>query len=300
MDLISQLLYTFHLNARVSVRAQFCGRWNLDHETTGQASFHLVASGQCWLHRYDGGEPMALGAGDLLILPRDAPHVLSDSAVRGDAPPPEFLPLDDEREDGAGVVCGHFRFEQGGSNPLLDALPDYLLIHTSTAVGGSALRGIAELLVDEARSGAPGFEAVVDRLSDALFIKALRWYLDNNRDQPGLAAAVSDPAIHHALQLIHDSPQTAWTVALLARAVAMSRTAFVARFGALMGEPPMTYVNRWRMLLAYRWLREGETVAAVAEHCGYATEAGFSKAFTRHYGLGPGAVRRAHRAAVTA
>jgi AraC-like DNA-binding protein len=295
MDLISSLLTTFHLNARVTIRARFCGRWSLEHPHTGQASFHLVTTGQCWLHARDREDAICLRAGDLLILPRDAPHKLSDSACRSTAPRPEFLPLSDDRGDGTGVVCGHFLFDRGTPNPLLNALPDYLLIPTQSSGAGEALRQIIRLLVTESKSEAPGFEALVDRLSDALFIQALRWYLANHREKRGLAAALADPSIHRALQLIHDRPHDAWSVSNLARAVAMSRSGFIGRFRTLMGEPPKSYLNRWRMQLAYRWLSEGGTVVEVSERCGYSTEAGFSKAFKRHYGLGPGAVRRTAR-----
>ena len=78
MDLISSLLQTFHLNSSIFKRAKFCGKWNMDASGSGQAVFHIVAGGQCWLHRPDADSPTPLYPGDLLILPRDAAHELSD------------------------------------------------------------------------------------------------------------------------------------------------------------------------------------------------------------------------------
>lgn len=295
MDLVSHLLNTFHLNASVSVRARFCGQWRLEHPYTGQASFHLVVAGQCWLHQLDGDRSTQLTAGDLLILPRDAPHRLSDAKALSTDRPPEFLALSTVREEDTGIVCGRFEFDHRAPNPLLDALPDYLLIHTRSSETGHLIRQLVDLLVAEAKNEAPGFEAILDRLADTLFIHALREYLSQHRDRQGLAAAVADSRIHRALHLIHEHPEARWTVLQLARHVAMSRSAFVQRFTLLMGEAPMTYVTRWRMHLAYRWLSNREAVATVADYCGYATEAGFSKAFKRVYGVGPGAIRRSSR-----
>mgnify|MGYP003704716441 CR=1 FL=1 len=109
----------------------------------------------------------------------------------------------------------------------------------------------------------------------------------------GWLRALSDPQIGRALALIHERPGDPWTVESLAEAVAMSRSAFAARFSELVEEPPLTYLTRWRMQRASRLLRAGgDTVAAVAAKVGYDAEAAFSKAFKRWMGLAPGAFRR--------
>jgi AraC-like DNA-binding protein len=293
MDLISNLLRTFHLNSNVFKHARFCGQWSLDTTGSGYAGFHLVADGQCWLHRPDGTEPMLLRSGDLLILPRDAPHVLSDSPVAHPGAAADMRPLGDRSVAGTDIVCGFFQFDDDVANPLLDVLPDYLVIH-SDAPGTGAMRRIVELLVSEAAEATPGVDAVLDRLSDALFIQAIRAYL-RTATGTGLAAALADPAVHAALRLMHESPGRDWTMAALARDVAVSRSSFAQRFAAALGEPPMAYLARWRMTLARRLLREWMTVAEVAERCGYESEAGFAKAFKRVTGTGPGAVRQAGR-----
>lgn len=290
MDLISSLLRTFHLNSNVFKHARFCGQWSLDTTGSGYAGFHLVAEGQCWLHRADGTEPTPLRTGDLLILPRDAPHVLSDSPAKLSGPAKDVRPLGDRSAEGTDIVCGFFQFDDDAANPLLDALPDYLVIH-SDAPGTEAMRCIVALLVSEAAEGAPGVAAVLDRLSDALFIQALRAFLRTDTES-GLGAALADPAIHAALRLMHESPGRDWTLVALAKEVAVSRSSFAQRFVAALGEPPMAYLARWRMTLARRLLRDGMTVSEVAERCGYDSEAGFAKAFKRVTGVGPGAARR--------
>lgn len=289
MDAISAILDAFHLNASVLERARFCGHWALAHRGGGQASFHLVIDGRCWLDRLDGTGPLALDAGDLLILPRDAPHRLGPARGIGPERAPERRPLGNAG-DGPGLVCGYFGFDAGLHNPILDALPDDLLIRAGA--GEPALRQLVGLIAAEAARDNPGTGAMINRLADALFIEAVRHHLATAEAPAGLFAALADPVVGRALRALHAEPDTAWTLAGLARAAASSRSVLTERFAATLGVAPMAYLFQWRMQLARRWLREGQPVARVAERCGYTTEAGFSKAFARHFGTGPGAVRR--------
>jgi AraC-like DNA-binding protein len=146
----------------------------------------------------------------------------------------------------------------------------------------------------EAREPRLGGETVITRLADILVIQAIRsWIEQDPAAQTGWLGALRDPQIGRAISLIHRDPARAWTVASLADEVAMSRSAFAARFAELVGEPPMRYVARWRMHAAVTWLREDDaTLGELALRLGYQSEAAFSRAFKRFTGLSPGAVRR--------
>ncbi|WP_018719149.1 AraC family transcriptional regulator [Arhodomonas aquaeolei] len=292
MDLISSLLKSFHLSTTVFERSRFCGHWRVDHPGGEQASFHLIASGRCWLDRLDGSPPLGLEEGDLLILPRDAPHHLSDvAAPKRTAGEPRRADLADTEAGGTGIVCGYFVFDEGTSNPILDALPEYVLIRAAELGRSHSLRGIVALLVEEAASRRPGSEAMIDRLSDALFIQVVRHHLERHPGDSTLGAALADQAVHRALQCLHDAPERDWDLPTLANAAAVSRSTLVARFRASVGVSPMRYLKQWRLRLAHRLLRQGHSVSEACRHCGYVTEAGFSKAFKRHFGISPGAVR---------
>jgi AraC-like DNA-binding protein len=135
---------------------------------------------------------------------------------------------------------------------------------------------------------------VITRLADVLVIQAIRsWIEQDPAAQTGWLGALRDQQIGRALTLIHHDPARPWTVASLAHEVAMSRSAFAARFTELVGEPPMHYLARWRMSVALNWLKtDGAALGELALRLGYQSEAAFSRAFKRFIGVSPGAVRR--------
>ncbi|PRC53241.1 AraC family transcriptional regulator, partial [Mycobacterium sp. ITM-2017-0098] len=66
-------------------------------------------------------------------------------------------------------------------------------------------------------------------------------------------------------------------------------------FTDLVGEPPLTYLTRWRMTLAADLLVEqrAATMAEIARAVGYPDPFGFSAAFKRVRGVTPSDFRRA-------
>jgi AraC-like DNA-binding protein len=147
----------------------------------------------------------------------------------------------------------------------------------------------------EASELRPGGEAVITRLGDILVVQAIRaWIETDPAAQMGWLGALRDGQIGRCISLIHHDPARDWTVASLADELAMSRSAFAARFSELVGEPPMQYVTRWRMQFAVNSLKQqnGATAAALAERLGYRSEAAFARAFKRVIGAPPGAIKR--------
>jgi AraC-like DNA-binding protein len=131
-------------------------------------------------------------------------------------------------------------------------------------------------------------------LSELLFVEAMRRYSESlPPGGKGWLAGVRDAQIGRALALLHGEPGRAWTVDELAREVALSRSVLADRFAALVGEPPIQYLMRWRLAVAAQTLRGGtDAIARVAERSGYESEAAFSRAFKREFGTPPAAWRR--------
>ena len=197
------------------------------------------------------------------------------------------------------LVHGGFSFGAAPPNVLLESLPAILHAPAGSPRMSPQLAVAAQLILSESAAPGPGSNMLSARLAEILLIHALRARVtaretDDDR-RPGLCA-LADPAIGAAMRLIHARPAEDWTVERLAREVAMSRSAFAARFTELVGLPPLQYLTQWRMTEAARRLREAdESVAAVAEEVGYANAAAFMKAFTRVHGVGPGSYRRNNR-----
>ncbi len=283
---LQSLLAAYQLQARLTDRLTLCGSWNQPEPLAPHAWFHLVESGVCYIRAACLKEPVRLAAGDLIVFPEGASHHLC-SAERPEA------------DTGGGacvLLCGEFRFGGTLVAPLLACLP--ACIHLSAASGEGSLAGLATMLRAEAANERFGSRAVMNKLSDALFVIALRHHIQHSPGDHGLLAALTDPRIAPALALIHARPGDSWTVEALAGHVHLSRAAFAQRFTDLLGEPPMRYLTRWRMTEAARLLRDPRaSVSRIAADLGFETEAAFRRAFKRVHGTGPGALRRASRAA---
>ena len=189
------------------------------------------------------------------------------------------------------------RFDHPAARNLVEILPPLLHIEASASPQGDWMQSTLRLMAVEARELRPGGEAVITRLGDILVIQAIRsWIETDPAARSGWLGALQDPQIGRALSLIHRDPARDWTVASLADELAMSRSAFAARFTELVDEPAMQYVTRYRMNVALNALKEeGATVGELAGRLGYRSEAAFARAFKRVIGAPPGALEARRR-----
>jgi len=282
--------------------------------------FHVVVRGSCWA-AIAGEEPVRLHEGDIVIFPQGDHHVISSApGLRARlvdpgvffAPKPPQLPfsisVDGEGQttallDGGGsdrttIVCGFLGFDTKPFNPLLASLPRVLRIPELAGDGRSWIATFMRSLVEESNRKRPGGEAVLERMSEMLFVEVLRHYADElPQDQTGWLAGMRDPGVGRALALMHARPAEDWTLERLGDEAAISRSTLHERFVHFIGRPPMQYLAQWRMQLAAGWLRDTDAkVIDVALEVGYENEAAFARAFRRAVGESPGAWRRAHRA----
>jgi transcriptional regulator GlxA family with amidase domain len=191
-------------------------------------------------------------------------------------------------------VCAGYDYDLDVAQPLMRLLPD--VIHVpADAVAGRDVAAVVALLAGEVGARSPGSRAAVARLIDLLLISALRRW---NESQPGDApaswlTALRDPTIAQVLALLHDRPGEQWTLEALASEVHLSRATLARRFADAVGEPPLTYLARWRMHVAAHHLKHsGDTVESIARAVGYTSEYAFNRAFARHRGEPPGRYRR--------
>jgi AraC-like DNA-binding protein len=268
----------------------------------GCLSFHVVMSGRCLLE-VEGTESRELEPGDLALVPHGEGHCLSSDAGVLALSLGEICHEVCERyailrHGGGGsptnLVCGAVRFEHPAAYQLVKLLPGVIHVEASTSPQMDWMQSTLRLMAAEATEPRPGGETVITRLADILIIQAIRSWIERDpAAQSGWLLALQDKQIGRAIMLIHRDPARPWTLGLLAREVAMSRSAFAARFTRFVGEPAMRYLARWRVHLALSWLQEQDAgLLDVATRLGYRSEAAFSRAFKRFMGVSPGAIRR--------
>lgn len=272
-EVMRDLLAAYRLSATVYPEAASCGSWTLGAAAAGKAVFHLVARGACRIEPR-GRAPLELEAGDLALLPRNLRH-----SVSGAAP-------------GAGIVCGCFDFQDARGNPLLQALPDVVVVRAREPADRKRIADLGALLGAEAAASRPGGSVVLERLVELLLALAVRGHLESSEEKRGFVAMLADPRVGRALAAIHREPERDWHIGALAALAGMSRTAFVRAFSAGVGQPPMHYLAEWRMRRAAALLRDRRnSIGAVAARLGYRSEAAFRRAFKRVAGIAPGALR---------
>jgi AraC-like DNA-binding protein len=304
VDPLGEALHLLRMNGVFYCRSEFTAPWALALPTFDACMmFHVVTSGQCWLE-VDGAERCLLRPGDLALVPHGEGHQLTS----GDGAPAVKL-FDAPRElvsdryellrlGGGGapatVICGVVRFDHPAAQQVIRLLPRMIGVDAWSSPEMEWIQSTLRFMAAEARELRPGGETVITRLADILVIQAIRsWIARDPAAQTGWLGALRDKQIGRAIALVHRDPGRKWTIASLALAVGMSRSAFAARFTQLVGEPAMRYVVRWKMHAAQMWLKDDDaTLGELASRLGYESEAAFSRAFKRFVGVSPGTARR--------
>jgi AraC-like DNA-binding protein len=270
--------------------------------------YHLLVEGSALVQVKDES-PIRLGAGDVIVLPHGHAHEMRSAIGAGDKLSATMIAkvqahdLSTMRAGGGGevtrFVCGFMSCDPLLCRPILLSLPAAFKVNLRTDTSGHWLENSVLHLADEAASGHAGSEAVLAKLSEALFVETLRRYLSGLPQQEiGWLAGARDPIVGKSLVLLHSRTQHPWTIAELAREVGLSRSTLVERFTRYLSEPPMAYLIRWRLQLAARALAAtSRGVAEIAAEVGYESESAFNRAFKRQFDSPPARYRREHRTA---
>jgi AraC-like DNA-binding protein len=304
VDPLGEALHFLHMSGVFYTRSEFTAPWALDLPAFPDClMFHVVTSGHCWLE-IEGADPHLLQPGDLALVPHGEGHrLLSEPGVPAaklfDLPREQISERYEILRYGQGgaasnLICGTVRFDHPAAHQLVRLLPKLICIGAWQSPQMEWIQSTLRLMAAEAKVMRPGGETIITRLADILVIQTIRsWMAEDPLAQTGWLGALQDKQIGYAILLIQRDPARVWTVASLADEVAMSRSAFAARFKELVGESPMQYITRWRMSVALTCLKkEDVSLGELANRLGYQSDAAFSRAFKRFIGVSPGAARR--------
>ena len=304
MDVLNDIFETVQLQGNFYFRTDFSAPWATTVPPYARAArFHHVVQGRCWV-RVEGMEPLMLEAGDFILIPNGASHILADKPT--DAAPPLETVLEavgyrgeallsigsGDPQAATQLVCGHLTFGTGADHPLLRALPPF--IHITGAARGRRpwFDEVLRMLVTHVFSAHPGSIAVVTRLSEILFIEAIRSAGDEAPLLKAMIEGFSDDRVGRAIAMIHLNPAARWTVDSLAREIGMSRTRFAILFQDKIGVGPMGYLAEWRLQKAVALLTTTrKTIGEIARASGYASPAAFTRAFVERFGRSPSRMR---------
>lgn len=289
IDPLAEIVTLLRPAARFSKQVTGTAPWRIRREATGEPFYCAMLEGACRIAF--GAEPsVVLRAGDFVLAP--AMRELRIESVDAPAELPETVP----EQLGAGhfhvgdrcgpadlrMRIGHCRFGTPDAALLVSLLPDRVIVRNQPR-----LATLMQLIDEETRVQRAASELVLERLLEVLLIEAMR-SASTTTSAPGLARGLADERLAAALRAMHAAPQRAWSMAMLAREAALSRSAFFARFSRTVGLPPMEYLQTWRMALAKQLLRSRDLgIEQVAQRVGYGSASAFSVAFARQVGMPP-------------
>jgi AraC-like DNA-binding protein len=320
MDAFSQILSGVVMKGALFFNAEFSAPWGFNAPTSRELApllspdaphlliYHFLVEGS-GIVRLRNEPPIELEPGDVVVVPHGDAHEMCSAQGTASKLSAAMIAKLQTRDlsamqaGGGGVVarfvCGFMVCDPLLCRPILQSLPPAFKVNLRTDKSGQWLEHTLLHLVEEAASENAGSEAVLAKLSEALFVDTLRRYLASLPDQEvGWLAAARDPIIGKSLMLMHSRSPYPWTIAELAKEVGLSRSSLVERFTKYLSEPPMAYLIRWRLKLAARALAStSRGVAEIAEDVGYESEAAFNRAFKREFGLPPARYRNEHRTA---
>lgn len=310
MDALSEVLRSVRLTGGVFLSGHFTAPWCVGVTLTGDdclgflaerpaqiICYHVVTEGRL-LVGIDGEPDAEVGAGEIVLFPQNNPHTLAD---RQGVRPVSARQLMQQSADscvcqifhgGGGsatrIFCG-FLASDDSYSPLFSTLPKTLIIDVRDGASREWIEASVRFAAGELAAGRLASSSVITRLSESLLTEAVRSYAAKlGEDNRSWLKGLRDPKIGRALALIHNQAHVPWTAQALAREVALSRSAFVERFTALVGMPPIRYLTFWRLQSAKANLSETrKTIAQLAHSVGYESEEAFSRAFKREFGMPP-------------
>jgi AraC-like DNA-binding protein len=302
LDPLSEALGNCSFQCKLFEHMELATPWGI-RVPDGIVAFYAVLRGQGRVVIERSGTEVPFSEGDLIVLPQSFGHLVQDASASNAVSIQELLASRRARGDGGQqenvavteLLACHLELPRHCTYLVRLALPPLIRVPSGESRRTPGLDDTLRLMRWEAEARRPGSQGIIDRLAQVVFIHAIRAFVS---ESPGIdsrwPSALLNPSIAMSLTLIHQFPDKPWTVASLASAVVMSRSAFADRFTELVGASPIQYLTERRMHAACQLLHDPDIgLAQIASRVGYRSTAAFSHAFRRWTGLTPGMYRRA-------
>jgi AraC-like DNA-binding protein len=314
-DVLASVLRRVHLSGAVFLRGEFTAPWAFvsSNPAALKAIFapdsarlvlmHLAVEGSFRI-TLANRDTVVVHTGDAVVLPYSDAHSMGypddapPAAIESLLPAPPWTHMPVIRHGGGGhptrILCGYLHGDHLLFHPLLSALPRLIHVRPTSRHAARWREASVRYLLDESAHQRLGAADVLGRLPELVFVDCLRQYIDTlPASKTGVLAALHDSVVAHTLELIHAQPTAPWTVSTLAREAAVSRSVLAERFGRAVHMSPKRYLARWRLQMASELLRSTQIgVTEVAARAGYESDAAFSRAFKREFGVAPAIWRR--------
>jgi AraC-like DNA-binding protein len=316
MDALSDILKIARLSGGVFFNAEFSAPWCIAAQMAPEfcapflraadhlIPYHYVVDGKMQV-ALPNRPPQRLGSGEVVLFPRNDFHLIGSDVSLSPVAAAAVVLADGKRiaetvrhgggGDAAHMVCGYLGCVGDLITPIVSTLPPSLILKVDETPAADWIRSTFQYAAHEVADGQTGSTAVLSKLSELLFVEAVQHYVRSIPDgQTGWLAGLRDPGVSRALALMHAGLAHPWSVEELAREAGLSRSGLAERFTRMIGVAPMHYLADWRLLVAGQKLRDSsEPLVRIAVQAGYESEAAFSRAFKRKFGVAPATWRRA-------
>ncbi len=301
-DPFSDVLELVGVESSVYFQKDFLGPWCMDVSNTGFAQFHILVRGTAIVTH--AGTTSTVQGGDIVFFPRGASHLIGDTT---DCTPMEGTDVIQAMNEGrepftegtqaTRMICGHFEYDFEYSHPMLEELPEMVLIRREKLPAKDQLFSLVKLIIHESNNDAPGSDVITRRLSDGLLVTILRSYFEHAEERSGFFRGLSDKRIAHAIAAIHNDVNNQLTIDGMAAKTGMSRSSFSKHFKELVGQSAGSYSTQWKLLKAKSAVTNSNaSIEKIAFAHGYQSATAFTRAFHSMFGETPTQCRQRTKA----
>ena len=303
MDILSEVLQTMKLQGTLYFDAKFQAPWGMSILQGEYANFHIVTDGECLVNISQTNKQIVLRKGDMILFPKGSAHSLADSVQSDIVNADELLQKTRRLKSGktiyggdgvntVSLICGHFEYDKEYSHPLFDTLPLRIYLSSQNDSTLDWFTTTSELVVQLSQGNSLGKKIIVDKLAESLFLQILSKYIESLDYSSSFLIALQDINIGLALNAMHENITHSWTIDELSKIASMSKSLFSTKFSQMVGEPPIVYLAKWRMIKARELLiNTNKPLSQISELVGYQSEFSFSKAFKKMTGMTSGSLR---------